>query len=317
MPVPNYAIFLIGPTGSGKTDLSVRLCEWLPCEIISVDSALVYRGMDIGTAKPSPAVRAKVPHHLIDILEPYDAYSAAAFRSSALELMGNILAAGKVPLLVGGTMFYFHGLEHGLDPIPDVDGETRRSLDEEVRRRGVDALYAELLGVDAVSAARLHRNDAQRIKRALGVYRVSGRPLSDFQSGRQSGDLPCPVLKFGLNFRDRANLHARVERRFDAMLAAGFTDEVSRLMLRADLHPDLPSMRAVGYSQVWSYLSGECDRDDMRARAVSATRQLAKRQLTWMRSMRGVREHRVDDAEFDALAAALRRTAIEFQDTIT
>ncbi len=307
----------MGPTGSGKTDLSLRLCERLPCEVISVDSVLVYKGMDIGTAKPAPVTRRKVPHHLIDILDPSEVYSAAAFRKSALALSREILSAGKVPLLVGGTMFYFHALEHGLDDIPDVGGDTRRELDEEERTRGRAALYAELQRVDAVTAARLHPHDAQRVKRALEVYRVSGRALSEFQSGRERCALPFPVLKFGLTCGDRALLHARIERRFDAMLAAGLIEEVARLMLRGDLDRELPAMRAVGYSQVWSYLTGECTRGEMRAQAVSATRQLAKRQLTWMRSMDNIRRHEADWHEPAALAATIERAAFEFSGAIT
>ncbi len=307
----------MGPTGSGKTDLSLCLCELLPCEIISVDSALVYRGMDIGTAKPGVEARRGVPHHLIDILDPCEMYSAAAFRRSALALIGKILSAGRVPLLVGGTMFYFHALEHGLDHIPDVGDEVKRELDEEARAGGLPALYEELRRIDAATARRLHPNDSQRIRRALEVYRVSGRALSEFQSGRGGRKLLFPVLKFGLNFSDRSLLHAGLQRRFDGMLAAGLIDEVSRLMLRADLNRNLPSMRAVGYSQVWSYLSGECGREEMRAQVVSATRQLAKRQLTWMRSFDGIRWCEVDRGEPRALAAVLKRAVIEFSGAIT
>ena len=302
---PRCAIFLMGPTGSGKTDLSLQLCERLPCEIVSVDSVLVYKGMDIGTAKPAPAVRRKVAHHLIDILDPRETYSAAAFRESALALIGKIMAAGKVPLLVGGTMFYFHALEQGLDDIPDVGDGMRLELDEEERTRGLAALYAELQRVDAATAVRLHPNDSQRIKRALEVYRVSGRALSEFQSGKKKRQLPFPVFKVGLGFADRAVLHAGIERRFDAMLAAGLVDEVSGLMLRSDLKRNLPSMRAVGYNQVWSYLIGECSREEMWVQAVSATRQLAKRQLTWMRSMEHIRRYEVDRIQSADLAATL------------
>ncbi len=315
----------MGPTGSGKTDLSLRLSERLSerlkrrpaCEIISVDSALIYKGLDVGAAKPAPAARRRVPHHLIDILDPGETYSAAAFTEAALRLSERILAAGRLPLLVGGTMFYFHALEHGLDYVPRAGAEIKRELDEQSRTRGLAALYAELRRVDAATAARLHPHDAQRIKRALEVYRVSGRALSEFQSGRGRREFPWPVLKFGLNFADRAVLHANLERRFDAMLEAGLVEEVARLMLRADLSRDLPAMRAVGYSQVWSYLAGECGRELMRARAVSATRRLAKRQLTWMRSMDGVRRCEVDRGGTEVLAAAVAHAVIEFSGGIT
>ncbi len=311
MPAPpRPAIFLMGPTGSGKTALSLQLCERLPCEIINVDSALVYKGMDVGTAKPSPEVRRRVPHHLIDVLDPRETYSAALFRESASALVERILAQGKTPLLVGGTMFYFDALERGLDEVPEVDAEVKRELAEEERRLGLAALYEELRRVDATTAARLHPNDSQRVRRALEVYRASGCAFSEFLSGR-AGKPPFPILKFGLDFADRSLLHAGIERRFDAMLDAGLVDEVGRLMLRGDLNRDLPSMRAVGYSQTWSYLSGECTREEMRERAVNATRQLAKRQLTWMRSMNGVRRREVDRVSPEALTAELSRAALE------
>ena len=309
---PRGAIFLMGPTGSGKTETSLRLCERLRCEIISVDSTLVYKGMDVGTAKPSLEARRRVPHHLIDVLDPREVYSAALFRESASALVGEILSQGKTPLLVGGTMFYFHALERGLDEVPAVDAEVKRELAGEERRLGLATLYDELRRVDAATAARLHPNDSQRVRRALEVYRTTGRAFSEFMSGRGDAKLPFPILKFGLDFADRSLLHAGIEHRFDAMLDAGLVDEVSRLMLRGDLNRDLPSMRAVGYSQTWSYLSGECTREEMRERAVSATRQLAKRQLTWMRSMDGVRRREVDRVSPEALAAELSRAVLEF-----
>ena len=315
----------MGPTGAGKTALSLAVCERLPCEIISVDSVLVYRGMDIGAARPSPGEYRRVPHHLVDILDPGETYSATKFIESATALVERVLAAGKTPLLVGGTMFYFHALEHGLDDVPDVGDDVKRELDEEERAAGLATLYAELQEADAAMAAQLHPHDSQRIKRALGVYRVSGRPLSAFQSnggahagktgddggagGRELPSLPFPIVKFGLDFSDRTVLHKRIERRFDAMLEAGLVEEVARLMLRGNLNRDLPSMRAVGYAQVWSHLVGECDAGEMRERAVSATRQLAKRQLTWMRGMSGVCRREVDRVEPRALADEIAKAA--------
>ena len=321
---PRRAIFLMGPTGSGKTDLSLRLCERLSkrsderaaCEIVSVDSMLVYRGMDIGTAKPAPGARRKIPHHLIDILEPSETYSAADFTGSALDLIDRILMAGRLPLLVGGTMFYFHALEHGLDRIPDVDDGIKREIAEQERKLGLAVLYDELCQVDAVSAARLHPNDSQRIKRALEVYRASGCALSEFQSGQGKRKAPFLALKFGLNFRDRSVLRDNIEHRFDEMLAAGLIDEVGCLMLRGDLNRRLPSVRAVGYRQVWTYLLGEYDYGEMRTQAVNATRQLAKRQLTWMRSMESVRCWEVDRISREAFLTTLEHETIEFSRAI-
>ena len=315
-PAPRCAIFLMGPTGSGKTDLSLRLCEHWPCEIISVDSALVYRGMDIGSAKPVAEVRRQITHHLIDILDPNEVYSAAEFRKSALVLINEILSAEKVPLLVGGTMFYFHALEHGLDDIPESSDEIKRELAKEEQKRGLAALYNELKDVDVVTATRLHPNDAQRIKRALGVYRISGQALSEFQLGRSNPALSFQLLKFGLHFNDREILHANIARRFDIMLKDGLVDEVSSLMLRGDLRRDFTSIRAVGYSQVWSYLLGECQYNQMRTQAISATRQLAKRQLTWMRGMNNIHWREIDDHEPEILAEDVVRTAMEFSNTI-
>ena len=307
-------VFLTGPTGTGKSALSLELCERLACEIISVDSMLVYRGMDIGTAKPSPEARGRVPHHLIDILDPSEIYSAAAFRKSALALIDEILSAGRLPLLVGGTMFYFHALEYGLDDIPATDSAVKCELAEAERRYGLASLYEELQRVDAQAASRLHANDSQRIRRALGVYRDSGKAMSEFQSIRCDGEseFPFRVLKYGLGFGDRSRLHAGLEARFDGMLAAGFIDEVVRLMLRGDLERDAPSMRAIGYAQAWAYLSGECSYEEMRAQALNATRQLVKKQLTWMRGMRGVRWREVDRGGAQALTEEMAREMIDF-----
>ena len=310
-PKLRRVVFLTGPTGTGKSALSLALSERLPCEIISVDSVLVYRGMDIGTAKPSFAARDRVQHHLISILEPSEVYSAAAFRKSALALIDEILSDGKLPLLVGGTMFYFHALEYGLDDIPEIDSAVKRELAEAERRHGLASLYEELQRVDATAASRLHANDAQRIKRALGVYRSSGQAMSEFQSLQRHGEsgrsseLPFQVLKYGLSFSDRSRLHSNLESRFDGMLEAGLVEEVCRLMLRGDLNREAPSMRAVGYSQVWAYLSGGCSYEEMRAHALNATRQLVKRQLTWMRRMRSIHWREIDRSGMQALAGEI------------
>jgi len=261
-------------------------------EIISVDSALVYRGMDIGTAKPTPAELARVPHHLIDTTDPLQACSAADFVRNATRLIGEIQARGRTPLLVGGTMLYFKALMQGLDDMPQADAAVREAIEVRARAQGWPALHAELARVDPATAARLSPNDSQRIQRALEVFAVSGQPLSSFQTGR-TGDHAHPITPggfFSLEPQDRALLHARIAQRFDAMLAAGFLDEVRRLRARGDLHPDLPSMRCVGYRQAWEALDAgdpptPAQLAELRDRGIFATRQLAKRQITWLRSM--------------------------------
>ncbi|MFT3666196.1 tRNA (adenosine(37)-N6)-dimethylallyltransferase MiaA [Piscinibacter sp.] len=273
---------LAGPTAAGKTAAALAIARALPVEVVSVDSALVYRGMDIGTAKPSAAERAQVPHHLIDILDPAQAYSAARFIADAGELIEAIRARGRLPLLVGGTMLYFKTLFEGLDEMPPADAAVRAALDAEARERGWPALHAELARVDPVTAARLPAGDTQRIQRALEVQRLSGRPISSFQRGRGEARAAPPLLS--LEPASRAWLHERIAQRFTQMLAAGFVDEVRRLRARGDLHPGLPSMRCVGYRQAWEAL----DADDLAAlpeRGIAATRQLAKRQITWLRGM--------------------------------
>ena len=282
------ALCLAGPTASGKTALAMALAERLPLEVISVDSALVYRGMDIGTAKPSAAERAAVPHHLIDILDPLQAYSAAHFVADARRLMDEIHARGRLPLLVGGTMLYYKALRDGLDEMPPADAAVRAALDQEAAERGWPALHAELARVDPATAARLPPADAQRVQRALEVWRVSGRPLSSWQHGpsvdaaAQAWAASLPLV--ALEPLSRAWLHGRIAERFDAMLAAGFIDEVQALRARGDLDAELPSMRCVGYRQAWAAMDG--DRlDGLREAGIAATRQLAKRQLTWLRSM--------------------------------
>ena len=279
------AIALAGPTASGKTAAALAIAREHDAEIISVDSALVYRGMDIGTAKPSPAERAAVPHHLIDIRDPLQAYSAAEFAADAQRLVGEINARGKLALLVGGTMLYFKALFDGLDEMPPADRTIRAEVETEAAARGWPAMHAELARVDPETAARLAPNDAQRIQRALEVFRVSGQPLSSFHlRTAQVAPLRDTPL-FSLEPDDRAWLHERIARRFDEMLAGGFLEEVKALRARGDLTADLPSMRCVGYRQAWEALDGLWPMAQLRDKGVFATRQLAKRQLTWLRGM--------------------------------
>ncbi|WLI91829.1 tRNA (adenosine(37)-N6)-dimethylallyltransferase MiaA [Massilia sp. R2A-15] len=279
----------MGPTASGKTAAALAIAREIPSEIISVDSALVYREMDIGTAKPSAEELASVPHHLIDIIEPTDAYSVAQFRTDTLRLAAEISARGKLPLLVGGTMMYFKGLTEGLDDLPTADPQVRAAIEAEAARIGWPGMHEKLRACDPVTAARLAPNDAQRINRALEIFELSGRPMSELLSGRGKLDLPFELQSFALEPSDRAVLHARIATRFDQMLGAsddsGIVAEVARLRARGDLHPNLPSMRCVGYRQTWDYLDGKIDRAALRETGIIATRQLAKRQLTWLRSM--------------------------------
>ncbi|AGA91129.1 tRNA isopentenyltransferase MiaA [Thioflavicoccus mobilis 8321] len=275
----------MGPTAARKTELAVQLVERLPCEIVSVDSAMIYRGMDIGTAKPGPEILARAPHRLIDIAEPNEAYSAARFREDALREMAAIVAAGRIPLLVGGTRLYFHALQHGLSVLPQADAAVRARLDEEARALGWDALHRRLAEVDPVTAGQVHPNDPQRIQRALEVYLIAGRPLSALLAASQKRFmLPYRVLKLVRAPRERAVLHARIAARFEQMLAAGFEAEVRRLRQRGDLTPDLPAMRCVGYRQMLKYLDGGYNYREMVQRGIVATRQLARRQLTWLRA---------------------------------
>ncbi len=279
---------IAGPTASGKTAAALAIAQEMPVEIISVDSALVYRGMDIGTAKPSAQELAAVPHHLIDIRDPLQAYSAAEFVRDATELIHAIHARGKLPLLVGGTMLYFKALFDGLDDMPKADAQVRAALEAEAQARGWPALHAELAQVDPATAARLQPGDSQRIQRALEVFRVSGRPLSSFHTTKNiatGSDVTRASTLISLEPLDRAWLHERIAQRFDAMLAAGFLEEVQALRARGDLHPDLPSMRCVGYRQAWEALDGVFPMSELRDRGIYATRQLAKRQITWLRSM--------------------------------
>jgi tRNA dimethylallyltransferase len=277
----------MGPTASGKTAVAVELAQKFPCEIISVDSALVYRFMNIGAAKPDAEVLARAPHRLIDIRNPDESYSAAQFREDALREMAEISDRGKVPLLVGGTMLYFKALREGLSDLPEADANIRREIDEKANRLGWPALHAELAALDPVTAARLKPMDSQRIQRALEVCFITGQPMSA-QQGRVKAPLPYRAVAISLEPSDRKVLHERIARRFDAMLTQGLVDEVRGLRERFTLAPEMPSMRCVGYRQAWQYLDGELDKMMLREKGVAATRQLAKRQLTWLRSMNEV-----------------------------
>lgn len=276
----------MGPTASGKTALAVSLSARFPLEIVSVDSALVYRGMDVGTAKPDAATLARAPHHLLNIREPSERYSAAAFCDDARALMAEISTRGRVPLLVGGTMLYFRALLHGLDDLPRADPALRKRLEQSAAERGWPALHAELAVVDPATAARLAPNDSQRIGRALEVFELTGTPMSA-QLARAPSPLPYRVLQLALIPSDRAALHRRIGERFDAMLDAGLVDEVETLRRNHLLDPGMPAMRAVGYRQAWAYLDGDIDLKALREQGIAATRQLAKRQLTWLRSWPG------------------------------
>ena len=283
------AVAIMGPTASGKTAAALAIAREIPSEIISVDSALVYRGMDIGTAKPSADELASVPHHLIDIIDPTESYSVMQFRDDTLRLVADITARGKLALLVGGTMMYFKGLTDGLDDLPTADAQLRLRLDAEAARIGWPGMHDKLRVLDPDTAARLAPNDAQRINRALEIIELSGRPMSELLAKREKTVLPFELLSFALEPLERSVLHARIATRFDQMLGssddAGIVAEVAGLRARGDLHPGLPSMRCVGYRQSWEYLDGAIDRAALRETGIIATRQLAKRQLTWLRSM--------------------------------
>ena len=282
------AVAIMGPTASGKTAAALAVASQIPSEIISVDSALVYRGMDVGTAKPTREERRAVPHHLIDILDPAQSYSVRQFRDDALRLVQEIHARDRLPLLVGGTMLYFKGLRAGLDDLPEADPALRARLDEEALRLGVPALHARLAQLDPPTAARLKPNDSQRIQRALEIIELTGKPMSAQLAQAEPEPLPFNLLPLSLEPSDRSVLHQRIAQRFDAMLADeqhGLIAETRALMQRPDLHPGLPSMRCVGYRQAWEYLEGKTSLVEMRDKGIAATRQLAKRQLTWLRSM--------------------------------
>lgn len=277
------AIFLMGPTASGKTALSVQLAQALNGEIISVDSALVFKGMDIGTAKPTMAERGGIPHHLIDILDPAESFSTGRFRKQALVLMDDISRRGKIPILVGGTMLYFNALNSGLALLPEADPDIRAKLDQDLAQLGKEALHRRLAEVDPESATRIHPNDPQRVQRALEVYEISGKPLTSFFIEARMQDIPYQKIKLIIAPQERKILHDIIAKRFKRMLEQGFMGEVEALYKRGDLSEKMPSVRAVGYRQAWSYLQGEYDFETMTEKAIVATRQLAKRQFTWLR----------------------------------
>jgi tRNA dimethylallyltransferase len=278
------AVLLMGPTASGKTDLAISLCKRFPCDIISVDSALVYRGMDIGTAKPDAETLRRAPHQLIDIRDPEESYSAGDFVRDARAAIETSIENGRIPLLAGGTMMYFRALTEGIADLPAANADTRVQIDQEASEKGWPAMHAELEQVDPVVAARLNPNDRQRIQRALEVFRISGKPLSQWQRDADLDTGDIEFVKIGLTIEPRELLHARIEQRLDLMIASGFEDEMLTLRARPQLHKDSSAMRSVGYRQFWKYLDGEYSQQEARDRALFATRQLAKRQLTWMRS---------------------------------
>jgi tRNA dimethylallyltransferase len=282
-PLPS-AIFVMGPTASGKTDLAMALHEQLPVDVISVDSALIYRGMDIGTAKPTPAELKKVPHRLVDICDPSEAYSAENFRRDALAAMAEITAQGRIPLLVGGTMLYYRALQYGLSPLPASDPTVRAALEQQLQAQGLAALHNQLAKVDPQAAQRIHPNDPQRTLRALEVWHMTGTPLSELQAREPGQAMPYQAIKLVRAPAERTVLHERIHLRFEQMLKQGFADEVANLRARGDLHIDLPSMRSVGYRQMWEHLQGDYPWNEMVERGKAATRQLAKRQMTWLRS---------------------------------
>ncbi|MFW2373820.1 MAG: tRNA (adenosine(37)-N6)-dimethylallyltransferase MiaA [Gammaproteobacteria bacterium] len=277
------AIFIMGPTASGKTDLAIQCVKELPCDIISVDSALVYKGMDIGTAKPDAATLKQAPHRLINLIDPAEAYSAAQFRLDALREMADIVSQGRIPLLVGGTMLYYKALQEGLSVLPSASPEVRDKLESMARERGWPYMHQKLAEIDPESAQRIHPNDPQRIQRALEVYEITGRPLTEFWQQQQTQKLPYNLIKIALVPEDREQLRQRIALRFHQMLELGFIDEVTALKSRADLNLDMPSMRCVGYRQVWEYLENKIGLEEMVEKGIIATRQLAKRQMTWLR----------------------------------
>jgi tRNA dimethylallyltransferase len=309
--VTTQAICLMGSTASGKTDVAISLCKRFPFEVISVDSALVYRGMDIGTAKPDAETLRRTPHRLIDIRDPEESYSAGDFVRDAHAEMQSIVAAGRVPLLVGGTMMYFRALTEGIAELPSASAALRAGIDSEAKDVGWPAMHALLCRIDPAAAARIEPNDRQRIQRALEVYRLSGRPLSEWQelAAVETRDAGIRYVKIALQIEPRSVLHERIRERLGQMLEAGFLDELRRLMQRPGLGRDSPAMRSVGYRQFWSHLAGDCSLEAAHDRALAATRQLAKRQITWLRSETSLKS--IDPLESGAIDAISAHLAAE------
>lgn len=301
-------ICLMGPTASGKTALAMALHEHLPCDIISVDSALVFKGMDIGTAKPTPEELAKYPHRLIDLIDPAQRYSAADFCRDALAEINLIRAQGRIPLLVGGTMMYFKSLIEGISPLPEANDEIRAEIEKTANEHGWQAIHEALKAVDPVSAERIHQNDPQRLTRALEVYRITGKSLTELTQDKGQ-KLEGEVIQLAITPKDRKTLHERIELRFNLMLNQGFKEEVQQLKLRKDLHEDLPSIRCVGYRQMWQHLNGDYDYDEMIFKGVCATRQLAKRQLTWLRNWPNITWlHMEDESNLQQVLSIVSKT---------
>lgn len=299
-------IFIMGPTAAGKTDLAISCVEQFDCELISVDSALVYREMDIGTAKPDAETLRRAPHKLVDIIDPSESYSAGNFRSDALKEIESTLSRGKTPVLVGGTMLYYKTLQEGLSELPSADGEIRGQLEEEAKKIGWQVMHDRLAKIDPVSAQRIHPNDPQRIQRALEVFEVSGKTLTEFWQEQKSQELPYNIVKIAFFPEDRDLLKKRIALRFLQMLELGFIEEVEGLRARGDLHLELPSMRCVGYRQVWEYLDGALSREEMVEKGIIATRQLAKRQMTWLRKETHCNFYDVDTAIYKKILKNLK-----------
>jgi tRNA dimethylallyltransferase len=302
------ALFLMGPTASGKTKLAIELCEHLPCEIISVDSALIYRGMDIGTAKPNAAELKKAPHRLINILDPAQSYSVAEFRKDALLAMQDITARGNIPLLVGGTMLYYKALIDVLSPLPKSDQDIRRAIETQAEESGWERLHQQLAQIDPASAKRIHPNDPQRLIRALEVYLLTNRSMTDLMTTR-SAPIPYNIKQFYIAPEDRKVLHQRIAQRFQQMVDIGFQAEVEKLKNRGDLHLNLPSIRCVGYRQMWQHLDGDFDFNEMREKSIAATRQLAKRQLTWLRGWGNI--YSLDTFSSDNLMKVIKQSQLQ------
>jgi tRNA dimethylallyltransferase len=302
------ALFLMGPTASGKTDLAIALCENLPCEVISVDSALIYRGMSIGTAKPTADELIKTPHKLIDILDPAQSYSVAEFRKDAILAMQDITARGNIPLLVGGTMMYYKALIDGLSPLPVSDQSVRTIIQAQAEASGWQALHQQLSQIDPTSAKRIHPNDPQRLIRALEVYQLTQRSMTELMATK-SDPIPYNIKQFCIAPDDRKVLHQRIAQRFQLMVDTGFQDEVEKLKNRGDLHLNLPSIRCVGYRQMWQYLDGDYDFNEMREKSIAATRQLAKRQLTWLRGWENI--HPLDTFSTNNLSKVIKQSQFQ------